>query len=420
MGEKRTRKIKTRKRRREKGNREKGQWKEKDKSKWKQNSKSKCEKEKKGRKPAPDKAQLAAERGSAYSPAHGPARAVPERARGRLSRRRARRGGAGAEGRRGAGPHAGAVGARGAPRGRSQSLGGGARLGSEGGSGRERSCGSAGAPREEGGSRCRAPPAPLSPAALSPPIAPLPWGRGGGAGGRRQAVAAGGARSGAPRCWGARGAGAAGLAREARQGRGLPWCESGGGGSGRRRDDRGVVEQRPGARPVPQHPERRLLLRWQVGRGAAGLGGRGLLTCRERSFGRPTPGARGGAGGSRWLQSSGWPRVYPPLFDSSDPVLSSSAQREGTRRSKLACPGLIPPCAVSAGCPAASRPVPSRPPAPPGPSARGKLHSAAGLRWAAAGRGAPPAGSDTGLARAAHLLLAWSNLPAGAAERRCS
>lgn len=51
---------------------------------------------------------------------------------GRGAGRAARRGG------RGAVRHAGAVGARGAPCGRSQSLGGGAPLGSEGGAGRDR------------------------------------------------------------------------------------------------------------------------------------------------------------------------------------------------------------------------------------------------------------------------------------------
>lgn len=42
-------------------------------------------------------------------------------------------------------------------------------------------------------------------------------GDGGGGRGRRQAAAAGGARSGARHCWGARGAAAAGPAREAGQ-----------------------------------------------------------------------------------------------------------------------------------------------------------------------------------------------------------
>lgn len=66
-----------------------------------------------------------------------------------------------------------------------------------------------------------------------------------------------------------------------------------------------------------------------------------MLTCREQSFGRPAPGARGGAGGSR-------------SFDGSDFVLSGPMQREGTRRSKLACPGLVPP----ARCQRGARPPP--------------------------------------------------------------
>lgn len=85
-------------------------------------------------------------------------------------------------------------------------------------------------------------------------------------------------------------------------------------------------------------------------------------------------GAPGGRGGT--LRSRG--------FDSSDWVLCSPAQREGTRHSKLACPGLILLRAASG----VHGRLPSRSAAPQRPSAHGKLPSAAGLRWVAAGSGA--------------------------------
>lgn len=105
--------------------------------------------------------------------------------------------------------------------------------------------------------------------------------------------------------------------------------------------------------------------------------------------------ALGGRGGT--LRSRG--------FDSSDSVRSSPTQREGTRRSKLACSGLSLTRGVS-GAPAASRPEPPR-------------EVAVRCRAALGGRGerAPPAGRDAGLAWAAHLLLSWPYLPAGAAEK---
>lgn len=45
-----------------------------------------------------------------------------------------------------------------------------------------------------------------------------------------------------------------------------------GGGRQERRNDRGVGEQRPGARPVPQHPGRGFLLRRQVNGGGVAAG----------------------------------------------------------------------------------------------------------------------------------------------------
>lgn len=89
------------------------------------------------------------------------------------------------------------------------------------------------------------------------------------------------------------------------------------------------------------------------------------------------PGGSGAPGGrGDTLRSRG--------FDSSDSVLCSPAQREGTRCSKSACPGLI----LLRGASGVPGRLPSRSPAPQGPSAHGKLPSAAGLRWTAAGSGA--------------------------------